>query len=136
MSTTSNEVNKGTVLVIEDEAVFRMIYQDVITHHGYEAITAEDGESGWQIAKKEKPDLILLDFNLPKHSGLEVLKNIHYDDDDEIKGIPVVIITGLGQRGNIRRGLALGVNDYLVKGFCSPLDVLRKIETILAKADI
>ena len=136
MSTTSNEVNKGTVLVIEDEAVFRMIYQDVITHHGYEAITAEDGESGWQIAKKEKPDLILLDLNLPKHSGLEVLKNIRYDDDDEIKSIPVVIITMLGQRVDIRRGLALGVNDYLVKGFCSPLDVLRKIETILAKADI
>jgi len=134
MSTTGNEVNKGRILIIEDEAVFRMVYQDALTNYGYKALTAEDGESGWQMAKTEKPDLILLDLNLPKLHGLEVLKNIRCDD--EIKDIPVIILTVLGQREDISRGLDLGANDYLVKGFYSPHEVLRKIDAILAQADI
>jgi len=115
MTTPGNEVNKGRLLIIEDEAVFRMVYQDAFTNYGYETLTAEDGESGWQMAKTEKPDLVLLDLNLPKLHGLEVLKNIRHDD--EIKAIPVIIMTVLGQREDIRKGLDLGANDYLVKGF-------------------
>ena len=131
---TGNEVNKGRVLVIEDESVFRMVYKDALTNYGYKALTAEDGESGWQMVKTEKPDLILLDLNLPKLHGLEVLKNIRCDD--EVKAIPVIILTVLGQREDIRKGLDLGANDYLVKGFYSPHEVLRKMDAILAQADM
>lgn len=134
MTTPGNEVNKGRILIIEDETVFRMVYQDAFTNYGYEAITAEDGESGWQMAKTEKPDMILLDLNLPKLHGLEVLKNIR--SDDEIRDIPVIILTVLGQREDIRKGLDLGANDYLIKGFYSPHEVLRKIDAILVQADI
>jgi DNA-binding response OmpR family regulator len=134
MSTTGNQVSKGRVLVIEDESVFRMVYKDALTNYGYKALTAEDGESGWQMAKTEKPDLILLDLNLPKLHGLEVLKNIRCDD--ETKSIPVIILTVLGQREDIRKGLDLGANDYLVKGFYSPREVFRKIDAILEQADV
>ncbi len=134
MSTTGNEVNKGTILVIEDETVFKMVYEDALTDYGYKALTAEDGESGLQMAKTEKPDLILLDLKLPRVQGLEVLKNIRCDD--ELKDIPVIILTILGQWEDIRKGLHLGANDYLLKGFYSPSEVMKKIDTILEQAEI
>ena len=134
MSTTGNEVNKGTILVIEDETVFKMVYEDALTDYGYKVLMAEDAESGLQMAKTEKPDLILLDLKLPRIHGLEVLKNIRCDD--EIKDIPVIILTILGQWEDIRKGLHLGANDYLLKGFYSPSEVMTKIDTILEQAEI
>jgi DNA-binding response OmpR family regulator len=134
MTESGNQASKGRVLIIEDESVFRMVYQDALTSYGYKALTAEDGESGWQTAKTEKPDLILLDLNLPKLHGLEVLKNIR--QDEEIGNTPVIILTVLGQREDIRRGLDLGANDYLVKGFYSPREVFRKIDATLEQADV
>lgn len=134
MNESGNQAGKGTVLIIEDESVFRMVYHDALINYGYKAIAAEDGESGWQTAKKEKPDLILLDLNLPKLHGLEVLKNIR--QDEEIGNTPVIILTVLGQREDIRRGLDLGANDYLVKGFYSPREVFRKIDATLEQADV
>jgi len=134
MSNTDSEVNKGTILVIEDEAVFKMVYEDALTDYGYEALMAEDAESGLQMAKAEKPDLILLDLKLPRIHGLEVLKNIRCDD--ELRDIPVIILTILGQWEDIRKGLHLGANDYLLKGFYSPSEVMTKIDTILEQAKI
>jgi DNA-binding response OmpR family regulator len=134
MSNTSKEVNRGTILVIEDEAVFKMVYEDALTDYGYEALMAEDAESGLQMAKAEKPDLILLDLKLPRIHGLEVLKNVRCDD--ELRDIPVIILTILGQWEDIRKGLHLGANDYLLKGFYSPSEVMTKIDTILEQAKI
>lgn len=134
MSTNGNEVNKGTILVIEDETVFKMVYEDALTDYGYKALMADDAESGLQMARVEKPDLILLDLKLPRVGGFEALKNIR--SDDELKEIPVIILTILGQWEDIRKGLHLGANDYLLKGFYSPSEVIRKIDTILEQAEI
>jgi two-component system alkaline phosphatase synthesis response regulator PhoP len=134
MSTTGNEVNKGTILVIEDETVFKMVYEDALTDYGYKALMAEDAESGLQMAKTEKPDLIMLDLKLPRIQGLEVLKNIRCDD--ELKDIPVIILAILGQWEDISKGLHLGANDYLLKGFYSPREVMKKIDIILEQAEI
>jgi len=133
MNTTGNEVNKGTILVIEDETVFKMVYEDALTDYGYKVLMVEDVESGLQMAKTEKPDLVLLDLKLSRIHGLEVLKNIRRDD--EIKDIPVIILTILGQWEDIRKGLHLGANDYLLKGFYSASEVMTKIDTILEQAE-
>ena len=134
MSTNGNEINQGTILVIEDETVFKMVYEDALTDCGYKALMAEDAESGLQMAKAEKPDLILLDLKLPRVGGLEALKNIRCDD--ELKDIPIIILTILGQWEDIRKGLHLRANDYLLKGFYSPSEVMKKIDKILEQVEI
>jgi len=134
MGTTDVKSNKATILIIEDEPLFRHVYQDVLTNNGYKVLVAEDGESGWRLVKSEKPSLTLLDLNLPKLHGLEVLRNIRADVTT--KDIPVIVLTVLGEQEDIRKGLDLGADDYLVKGFYSPREILTKISTLLAVADI
>jgi len=130
MSTTF----KGTILIIEDEEVFSRVYQDLLRNDGYDTLAAEDGESGWQLTRSKKPDLVLLDLNLPKLHGLEVLKNIR--GEFTTKNIPVVILTVFGDPEDIQKGLDLGADDYMVKGFYSPRELLAKIHSVLTHADI
>ena len=125
---------KGKILIIEDDASFRRVYQDMCKVEGYDVSVAEDGEIGWRMVKTEKPGLILLDLILPKMHGFEVLKNIR--GDSETRDIPVLIMTALGEQDDIRKGLELGANDYLIKGFFSPREVIRKIHATLSQVDI
>ncbi len=120
-----SSTQKGTILIIEDEVGFRRVFQDALTDEGYNVLVAEDGESGWQLAKSQKPDLILLDLVLPKLHGLEVLRNVRADATT--KDTPVIVVTVLGEREDIRKGLELGANDYMTKGSYSPSEILRKI---------
>ena len=126
--------SKGTILLIEDEESFRTIFGDVIKADGYEVLEAEDGEQGWEMVKEKQPDLVLLDLVLPKLHGLEVLKKIR--SDETTKDIPVLILSVLGAQKDIQKGLELGANDYTVKGFYSPREVLSKIHSLLVKEDV
>ncbi len=120
-----SSTQKGTILLVEDEAGFRRVFQDALTYDGYNVLVAGDGESGWQLAKSEKPDLILLDLVLPKLHGFEVLRNVRADATT--KDTPVIVVTVLGEEKDIRKGLELGANDYIVKGSYSPSEILMKI---------
>jgi two-component system alkaline phosphatase synthesis response regulator PhoP len=99
---------------------------------GYTVLIAENGEIGWDLAKSEKPDLIMLDLFLPGLHGFEVLKYIR--GDAETKNIPVVITTSMGADQDIRKGLELGATDYMVKGFFTPREILVKLRSVLANA--
>ena len=118
----------STILLIEDDAAFRRVYQDMLAA-GCDVLVAEDGESGLQMALSHKPDLILLDLILPRLHGLDVLKKLRAEPST--KGIPVIILTALGEPDDLRMGLELGANSYLVKGFDSPQGVWGKIRTML-----
>ena len=118
--------DKGTVLIVEDQEGFRQVYMDILTYDGYGVLTAEDGELGWEMAKEKKPDLILLDLGLPKLDGFEVLKRLRADP--ETKDIPVIIFSVMGEQKDIKRALEMGANDYTVKGFYTPRQVLSKIK--------
>jgi twitching motility two-component system response regulator PilH len=122
---------KGKVIIVEDEAAFRNIFTDLLTSDGYNVLTAEDGESGWLLARTEIPDVVLLDLALPKLHGFEVLKNIRADA--ATKDVPVIILTVVGEQENVKKGLRLGATDYLVKGFYSPREILVKINEILTR---
>lgn len=130
MTTTGG---KGTILIVEDEAGFRRIYHDLLEHEGYTVLEAEDGEKGWELAQ-QNPDLILLDLVLPKLHGFEVLQNIRANETT--KDIPIIIFSVMGEKANIQKGLELGANDFAVKGFYAPRDILTKIRALLAKADV
>ena len=118
----------GTILIIEDDASFRRVYQDMLNTAGYTVAAADDGEKGWQMVKSAKPDLILLDLVLPKMHGFEVLKNIR--GDSESKDIPVLIMTSLGEQNDIRKGIELGATDYMVKGSFTSREILAKIRAV------
>ena len=122
------KIKKGTILIVEDEPVFRLIYRGVFEHDGYEVLEAMDGESGWSMAIENKPDLILLDLILPKASGYEVLQRIR--NDETIKNVPVMIFSIMGAEKDIQKALELGANHYRVKGTNSPRDILKEINTL------
>ena len=80
--------------------------------------------------RQEKPDLILLDIIMPKIGGMEVLEVMH--NDNELNSIPVIIIlSNLGQKDDIDRGLQLGAKDYLIKAHFTPGEIVQKVKDIL-----
>ncbi len=128
--TRAGATDKGSILLIDDAADFRRIYRHFLSREGYRIQEAEDGEKAWQLLRTNKPDLILLDLVLPKKSGFDVLRQIRAEP--ATKDIPVVILSGLGNEENIKRGVELGATYHSVKGVESIRDVLRKISLSLA----
>jgi DNA-binding response OmpR family regulator len=122
---------KAVILLVEDQRGFRRIYEDVLSNEGYDVLTAEDGEIGWALAREKKPDLILLDLGLPKLNGFEVLQNIRADE--ATRKIPVIIFSVVGEQADIDRALAMGADEYTVKGFHTPRQVLERMEGLLAR---
>lgn len=127
-------MSKGTILIVEDQQGFRRIYHDVLAHEGYEVLEAEDGEAGWEAVKAKKPNLVLLDLGLPKIDGFEVLKRIKADPATQ--SIPVIIFSVLGEQKDVKKGLELGANDYTVKGFYTPRQILSKIKNLINQVDV
>ena len=87
--------DKKRVLVVEDEVDVRTYISTLFQDQGYEILTAENGEEGFELAKKEKPDLITLDIAMPSQSGMRTFRM--FKDSEELKSIPVIIITGMGE---------------------------------------
>jgi len=121
-----------TILFIEDESVLQKTFEKTLREEGFEMLSALDGENGFNLAKKEKPDLILLDLILPKVNGFEVLKSLK--EDPETKEIPVIILTNLERMSDINKALELGATTYLVKVDYSLGEVVEKIKKTLAEA--
>lgn len=127
-------MSKRTILLVEDQAGFRRIYHDVLENEGYEVLEALDGEEGLEKVKKHKPNLVLLDLGLPKIDGFEVLKRIRADG--ETAKTPVIIFSVLGDQKDVKKGLELGANDYTVKGFYTPRQILSKIKDLMNQAGV
>ena len=121
--------NTIKVLLVEDDKMIVEMYTLKFSQEGYEVIMAENGKDGLQKAKETKPDIILLDVILPQMDGFTVLKELKADD--EIKNIPVVLLTNLGQDGDVRKGLELGAIDYLIKANYTPSQVVEKVKSLV-----
>lgn len=120
---------KNKILFVEDEITLQEAFGDLLSSEGYEVIRALDGKDGLRLAKSEKPDLILLDLILPKMNGFEVLESIK--KEEEIKGIPVIILTNLESAGDVQKAIEFGAKDYLVKANYKMKEVLEKIRAAL-----
>lgn len=117
------------ILFIEDESALQKTFGEILSQEGYEMIPALDGETGLEMAKTKKPDLILLDLILPKVHGFDVLKQLK--EDPETKGIPVIILTNLEGIGDVDKAIGLGATTYLVKAKYTLEEVLEKIKKAL-----
>ena len=122
---------KATILIIEDEEVFRVVFGGVLKDKGYIIHEATDGKMGIEKVKSLVPDLILLDLVLPVLDGFEVLEQIRADLS--INKIPIVVLSVLGEKDKMKKAFELGADDYLIKGEKSPKSILEKIEAILSK---
>jgi len=123
--------NKIKVLIADDEEVLRRMYLTKFKNEGFEAYGASNGEEAVEMAKKIKPDIILLDIIMPLADGFSALKKIK--EDNSLKNIPVILLTNLAQDGDIQTGLKMGAADYLVKTESTPNQVVEKIRKILKK---
>ena len=126
-------MNEKKILVVEDDGVLRDVLMEKLKTAGYKPLGAEDGEVAIQKIKEEKPDMILLDILMPKKDGMEVLEDMNADE--EMKGIPVIVISNSGQPVEIERAKSLGAKDFLVKAIFDPNEVLEKVEKILAETN-
>jgi CheY-like chemotaxis protein len=130
ISQKNNQTNMTPkILFIEDEAVMQKAVSEFLGVKGYKIISAMDGESGANIARMEKPDLILLDLILPKKNGFEVLKELK--NDESTKQIPVIVLTNLSEMGDIGKVLELGVTTYMVKSDQTLQDIFAVVEKTL-----
>ncbi|HVZ80249.1 MAG TPA: response regulator [bacterium] len=126
--------SQNLILIVEDQPGFRRIYEDVLSDAGYEVVVAEDGEKGWQMIRDRKPNLVLLDLGLPKMDGFEVLKRIR--EDEATRSIPIIIFSVMGDEKDIKKAMDMGANDYTIKGFYTPRQILSKVKNLVQTSEV
>ena len=104
---------------------------ETLKENGYNVLSALDGKKGIEIAKNEKPDLILLDLILPQKDGFEVLEALKENPNTAV--IPVIVLTNLEGSADIEKALSLGARTYLVKSNYSLDDVLLKVKNVFGE---
>ena len=123
---------KPRILIVEDDTFLAGIYASKFESAGFAVTLVTDGEAGLKMAEKEIPDAILLDVLLPKKDGFEVLEGIKRNTATH--SVPVLLLTNLGQREDVERGLKLGASDYLIKAHFLPHETVDKGKRVLAAA--
>ncbi|MCX6745906.1 MAG: response regulator [Candidatus Parcubacteria bacterium] len=123
---------KDRILLIEDDSFLVEMYTTKFELEGFEVISAEDGKKGLDFALKEKPEIILLDILMPKMDGFAVLEALK--KDKTTLNIPVVLLTNLGQKDDVKKGFEKGAVGYLIKAHFMPSEVVDKIKKILKES--
>lgn len=125
----NNQQKNKKVLIVEDEKSLRELLAFKLQTEGFEVSSAIEGNEALQKIEKDQPQLVLLDLILPGLDGFEVLKKIR--ENPVTAKIPVVIISNLGQKEEIDRGLLLGANDYMVKTNFTPKHIVDLVKRYL-----
>ena len=113
-----------TVLIVEDNELNMKLFHDLLESQGYETLQTREGMQALQLARAHRPDLILMDIQLPEISGLEVTKWIK--EDDELSNIPVIAVTAFAMKGDEERIRQGGCEAYISK----PISVSTFLETV------
>lgn len=123
--------NKLKVLLVEDESMIVDMYKMRLEGDGFEVLVTDKGSEAIEMAKKDKPDIILLDVILPETDGFSILQNLK--SDSKTKNIPVMMLTNLGQESDKEKGGQLGAVEYFIKSQHTPADVLSAVKRIIYK---
>ena len=113
-----------TVLIVEDNELNMKLFHDLLEAHGYATLQSRHGREALEIVRTRRPDLIVMDIQLPEISGLDVTKSIKADPD--LKSIPVIAVTAFAMKGDEERIRQGGCEAYLSK----PISIARFLETI------
>ena len=125
------EPQNTKVLIVDDDNFLLDMYSLKFRESGFLVEVAKGGSEALEKAKAMNPDVILLDIVMPQLDGFEVLRSLKKEKYAE--GAIIVILTNLGQKEDVERGLALGANDYIIKAHFTPSEVVNKVKSLLAK---
>jgi len=117
-------MDQKKILIVEDNELNMKLFHDLLEVHGYATLQTKDGREALQLAREHRPDLTLMDIQLPEVSGLEVTKWIKADD--ELKSIPVIAVTAFAMKGDEEKIRSGGCEAYIAK----PISVNSFLETI------
>jgi DNA-binding response OmpR family regulator len=120
---------KKNILIVEDDEFFRELISKKLISSGFNVLGSMDGQSGIEKARKEKPDLILLDLLLPTTNGFDVLSALKADSGTV--AIPVIILSNLDSKEDIEKGLKSGASDFLIKSQIDVDQVIEKVNGLL-----
>ena len=126
---SKKKTNHARILVVDDEVDIVSTIEFRLKSCEFDVITANNGQDGMETATKEKPDLILLDINMPIMDGHEMLERVRSHPD--LKGTPVIMLTAYSDRGDITKVADLGISDYITK----PFDFSELMEKISSALD-
>ena len=115
---------KKTVLVVEDNELNMKLFNDLLEAHGYKVVQTRDGLKALDLARTHKPDLILMDIQLPEVSGIEITKWLK--EDDALRSIPVIAVTAFAMKGDEQKIREGGCEAYISK----PISVINFLQTI------
>ncbi|HET6389960.1 response regulator [Hyphomicrobium sp.] len=113
-----------SVLIVEDNELNMKLFNDLLVAHGYKTLQTRNGFDALELARKHRPDLILMDIQLPEVSGLEVTRWLK--DDDTLRDIPVVAVTAFAMKGDEERIRSGGCEAYISK----PISVMAFLDTV------
>ena len=125
------EKSKETILIIEDEKNILELIQYHLNREGYALRTSMDGEKGFEIARKEKFSLLILDLMLPSMSGIEICKALKASD--RTRDLPIIMLSAKSQDTDVILGLELGADDYVTKPF-SPRQLIARVKAVLRRS--
>ncbi len=112
------------ILIVEDNELNMKLFNDLLEAHGYTTLQSRNGMEAFELARQHKPDLVLMDIQLPEVSGLEVIKWLK--EDDELCGIPVIAVTAFAMKGDEDRIREAGCEAYLSK----PISVANFLDVV------
>jgi len=124
------EEKDAKILLVDDDSFLLGIYKKKFELEGFRVTTANNGEAALDEVARRRPHIIMMDVLMPKLDGfatLEVLKS-----NEHTESIPVVLLTNLGQKEDVEKGMSLGAEDYLIKTHFKPSELVHKVKTILS----
>jgi two-component system alkaline phosphatase synthesis response regulator PhoP len=117
----------ATILIVEDESSIRTVARAYLEQAGFRVVPAATGPAGLELARRERPDLVILDLNLPGMDGMEVAARLREESD-----VFILMLTARGEEADRVAGLRMGADDYLIKPF-SPRELVARVEAILRR---
>jgi two-component system, OmpR family, phosphate regulon response regulator PhoB len=119
-----------SVLIVEDEAAIVTMLRYNLEREGFRVYTTGDGDEAITMVKEYKPDIIVLDWMLPSKTGVEICKELRWNN--QTKNIPIIMLSARGEEGDRIRGLDAGADDYMVKPF-SPSELVARIKAVFRR---
>jgi DNA-binding response OmpR family regulator len=117
------------ILLVEDDPFLVDIYTTKLKENGFSVEVSLDGDDCMRKLQEKLPDLMLLDIVLPSVDGWEIIRKVK--KEDKLKDLKVVILSNLGQKGEVEKGLKLGASKYLIKAHYTPSEVVEEVKKIL-----
>ena len=119
------------ILIVEDDKFLSSLVKSRLEKDGFTVLQVFDGEEAINFLDKDQPDLIVLDMIMPKVPGFEILEKI--SADPQLSGIPVIVLTNLGQESDVVKAKRLGATEYFVKARVSIDDIVQRIKSLLSQ---